>query len=314
MRVVFWNFAHKEFFNSICHFESPAQQGFRLDLAAGAGRKRHFADFNSGGDREVSLYIDSPTINTFTRISDSMRPQDEVHSPVRPYSWLAILLSSSKNKIVVPEGGSVVNASGGLRLYFRGDLEVDVVDFILIKLLLLKQEPATTSKLGKKGQGDSVAAIPKPCSINTVGLNSNEALAEIVTKFFQSDEVFYLQPIFEKAAEDVETPCSLPPAYRSNTPYVLPFKVGKTYPFCKEIVGHSPTSKAHFGNSPLTHNAIGTEVVAMRSGVVGYLVEEYDTNARFGDVNWVLVVHDNNAQSYYSHLAQNGVLVSVGIP
>jgi hypothetical protein len=47
------DFRPAEFFNSICQFESFAQLGFRLDLPAGAGRKRHFTEFNSGGDREV---------------------------------------------------------------------------------------------------------------------------------------------------------------------------------------------------------------------------------------------------------------------
>jgi hypothetical protein len=226
--------------------------------------------------------------------------------------FLAILLTSCKIKIVVPEGGSVVNASGGFSCASGATCEVDVVDFFFDQIAIAKPGAGYRFKAWKEGKRRFCGGDTKPCRIYTVGLNSNEALAEIMTAFFESDEIFYLQPIFEKAAEDVKTSCGLYP-HPSNSPYVLPFKVGASYPLLQGNCGPFSHFEGTLWQFAFDFTMpIGTEVVAMRSGVVGYLVEEYDTNAKFGDFNWVLIVHDDNAQSYYSHLAQNGVLVSVG--
>lgn len=224
---------------------------------------------------------------------------------------VAILLTSCKIKIVVPEGGSVVNASGGFSCASGVTCEVDVVDFFFDQTAIAKPGAGYRFKAWKKGGRRFCGGYTKPCRIYTVGLNSNDALAEIMIKFFESDEVFYLQPIFEKAADDVETPCGLYP-HPSNTPYVLPFKVGESYLLQQGNCGfsHSQGSELEFAYDFAM--PIGAEIVAMRSGVVHRLMEEYDTNSKQGDSNYVMIKHEDNTYAYYFHLAQNGVLFSLG--
>ena len=230
-----------------------------------------------------------------------------------PILVVAILLTSCKIKIVVPEGGSVVNASGGFSCASGETCEVDVVDFFFDQTAVATPGAGYRFKAWKKGDRRFCGGDKKPCRIYTVGLNSNEALAKLMTAFFESDEVFYLQPVFEAATlRTLETPCG-PYPDPSTSDYVLPYKVGESY----ELHQGNCTNLSHVRGSGQGFHydfimPIGTEVVAMRSGVVVWVREIYSDNSNVGDSNAVLINHDANSQTLYAHLTQNGALVSVG--
>jgi hypothetical protein len=225
---------------------------------------------------------------------------------------VTILLASCKIRVVVPEGGSVVNTAGGFSCAPGGTCDVDVVDFFFDQTAVAKPEAGYRFKAWRQGERRFCGGDTKPCRIFTVGLNSDEALATLMTEFFESDEVFYLQPIFEKIAEDVETPCGQYPN-PSTSPYVLPFRVGESYRLHQgncTFLSHVQQSGQGFAYDFLM--PIGSDIVAMRSGVVVWLRETFSDNSNVGDSNAILIKHDDNSETYYVHLTKNGALVSVG--
>lgn len=223
-----------------------------------------------------------------------------------------VFLASCKLQIIVPEGGSVTTASGAYNCESGEVCNIDVVDFFFDQTFTAKPASGYSFKHWKKAHRRFCANDTKPCHVYTIGLNSNEEIAKIMATFFDSEEVFYLQPVFERVPEDVETPCGRYPD-PSTSLYVLPFKVGESYALYQGNCGpfsHFLGTSQQFAYDFIM--PIGAEVVAMRSGVVNWLVERHDTNSKPNDRNLVEITHDDNTRSYYWHLAQNGVLVSIG--
>ena len=225
--------------------------------------------------------------------------------------FLTIFLASCRIRVVVPEGGSVVNAAGGFMCASGETCEVDVVDFFFDQTAVAKPEAGYRFKAWAKGDRRFCGGNTTPCRIYTVGLNDNESLAEIMTVFFESDEVFYLNPVFVKAADDYENYCGVYP-HPSTSAYVLPFKVGEAYLLQQGNCGfsHAPNTALAFAYDFTMR--IGTEIAAMRSGIVHRVIENFDTNSKQGDSNYVLIKHGDGSRAIYHHLAQNGVLVSIG--
>jgi len=93
------------------------------------------------------------------------------------------------------------------------------------------------------------------------------------------------------------------------SPYVLPWHVGQAF-----------FAHPHFVEEPLVHRygydilmPIGTDVVAMRAGLVVRVEESYyDGDHVPGHENHVNVQHEDGTVARYAHLTNLGALVQVG--
>ncbi|HEX4951799.1 MAG TPA: M23 family metallopeptidase [Thermoanaerobaculia bacterium] len=103
---------------------------------------------------------------------------------------------------------------------------------------------------------------------------------------------------------------------QAASPYVLPYPPGEAY-----LVSQGNCSLGtHLlgtrdGHAYDFRMAIGSTVVAARSGVVEELEERFfDRNGVTEESNYVLVRHDDGTAAVYFHLTQDGVLVFLGMP
>ncbi|HCX22717.1 MAG: hypothetical protein CMB80_15675 [Flammeovirgaceae bacterium] len=97
------------------------------------------------------------------------------------------------------------------------------------------------------------------------------------------------------------------------TVYQLPYKSGESYTI-DQGYNESPT---HMNQHALDfHMDEGTEICAIRDGVVFEVVDEYDKGCSSQECskfnNYVLIQHADGSIADYSHLQQNGALVKVG--
>lgn len=96
-----------------------------------------------------------------------------------------------------------------------------------------------------------------------------------------------------------------------ESPYVLPWKVGKEYylsqSYCFSEGGHR-LQLAYDFDLP-----VGTDVLAARAGVVKRIKQDSpDDGQGYGEHNYVFIQHDDGSVAFYAHLMQNGVPVEVG--
>ena len=103
----------------------------------------------------------------------------------------------------------------------------------------------------------------------------------------------------------------------SDSPYVLPWEIGKTF-----SVGQSNcTDGSHsLGQIQFAYDInmpIGTNIVAMRSGIVVKVIESYEdlesgTVGLLDEANLINVKHDDGTEAQYVHLTLNGALKNEG--
>ncbi len=98
----------------------------------------------------------------------------------------------------------------------------------------------------------------------------------------------------------------------STSPYRLPYPVGAAYHV-------NQANCSGFGHSAFWKHgydfimAIGTEVAAARSGIVGW-ANDGCNDGNSSCTNLITVIHDDGTVALYSHLTNGGVLVSSGDP
>lgn len=116
----------------------------------------------------------------------------------------ALMVVSCKLRIIVPEGGSVTTQSGAYSCGSGETCNIDVVDFFFDQTFVAKPAQDYKFKFWRKGDRRFCGASPEPCQVLTTGLDVNEDLGQVMRSFFESsDEIFYLQPVFEKKSTAV---------------------------------------------------------------------------------------------------------------
>jgi murein DD-endopeptidase MepM/ murein hydrolase activator NlpD len=100
----------------------------------------------------------------------------------------------------------------------------------------------------------------------------------------------------------------------SGSPYVLPYEVGSTRTVSQgncSSFSHKPgTGDQYAYDFPMP---IGTPIVASRPGIVTRLVADFMDNTGVpGEENVVGITHTDGSQALYFHLAQDGVMVTIG--
>lgn len=113
-----------------------------------------------------------------------------------------LMLASCKVRIIVPEGGTVTTQSGAYSCASGKTCNIDVVDFYFNQVFVAKPANGYTFKFWKKGNRRFCGQDTKPCRVTTVGTNDNKDLAKVMMSFFESNELFYLQPVFAPKAPD----------------------------------------------------------------------------------------------------------------
>ena len=103
----------------------------------------------------------------------------------------------------------------------------------------------------------------------------------------------------------------------SDSPYVLPWEIGKTFSIGQ---GNCTEGSHSFGQLQFAYDInmpIGTEIVAMRSGIVVKVIESYEdlesgTVGLLDEANLINVKHDDGTEAQYVHLTLNGALKNEG--
>lgn len=107
--------------------------------------------------------------------------------------------------------------------------------------------------------------------------------------------------------DDREYDCSVfPPA--ESSPYALPWTVGHSY----RVLIHAAREVSQNTYAIDSQMPPGTEVLAMRSGIVARFEESYiDGDNIPGHENYVWIEHDDGTVGRYAHLTNMGVAVAV---
>ena len=103
----------------------------------------------------------------------------------------------------------------------------------------------------------------------------------------------------------------------SNSPYVLPWKIGKTYSLGQGNCSDGSHSEGSYNQFAYDFGMkIGDEIVAVQSGVVMSLVESNIDNVEPGKDssknNFIVIKHKDGTEALYLHLTLNGALKEVG--
>lgn len=215
-----------------------------------------------------------------------------------------LILVGCKVRIPVPEGGKVEAKSGSYRCNGGQMCTIEVVDLFFDETFQALPADGYYFSHWEKGNRRLCGGRRQPCRLVTAGFEGNDALMAIL----ESDKTFVLKPLFLKT---VDTPCGPYPDPRTS-PYILPYKIGTS-------------SRLHQGNCAISHREgtpaqfaydfimeIGTEVIAMRSGVVRLVEERHADHLGRGFTNYMSIVHEDKTEAYYMHITQNGALVSSG--
>lgn len=110
--------------------------------------------------------------------------------------------------------------------------------------------------------------------------------------------------------------CTDPYPSQDTSPYVLPYGVGESF-----LIGQGNCTGPDDSHAAGTPDAfaydidmpIGADVVAAREGTVLAIEERFaDGNRVGGEENFVTILHVDHTVAAYYHLAEGGVLVSVG--
>jgi murein DD-endopeptidase MepM/ murein hydrolase activator NlpD len=109
--------------------------------------------------------------------------------------------------------------------------------------------------------------------------------------------------------------CGVYPAADSS-PYVLPYPAGKAYEVIQGNCAAKGGKWTHFDASRYAYDfgmPIGSQVVAVRAGVVVFVREHFsDRDHRPDQANALVVQHDDGTLALYGHLTRDGVLPDVG--
>lgn len=109
----------------------------------------------------------------------------------------ALMLASCKVRIIVPEGGSVTTSSGAYSCASGNTCDIDIVDFFFEQTFVAAPAAGYTFKFWKEADKSFCVNSPNPCSLFTKGLDANDWLKSVMIAFLESDEIFYLEPVFE---------------------------------------------------------------------------------------------------------------------
>jgi len=103
----------------------------------------------------------------------------------------------------------------------------------------------------------------------------------------------------------------------SDSPYVLPWEIGKTFSIGQ---GNCTDGSHSLGQNQFAYDInmpVGTNIVAMRSGIVVKVIESFEDlesgTVGLGDeANLINVKHDDGTEAQYVHLTLNGALKNEG--
>jgi len=104
------------------------------------------------------------------------------------------LLAGCKVKITVPEGGRVVSQSGAYTCSAGKVCVIEVNDIFFEETFVAKPASGYRFVKWRKRKRGFCGLKSKPCRLPTTGFGGSEALMAIL----ESDQVFYLEPVFEK--------------------------------------------------------------------------------------------------------------------
>ena len=103
----------------------------------------------------------------------------------------------------------------------------------------------------------------------------------------------------------------------SDSFYVLPWEIGKTF---RVVQGNCTDGSHSIGQFQFDYDAdmpIGTKIVAMRSGIVVKVIENFEdletgTLGEIDEANVIHIKHDDGTEAQYVHLTLNGALKEEG--
>ena len=103
----------------------------------------------------------------------------------------------------------------------------------------------------------------------------------------------------------------------SDSPYVLPWETGKTFSIGQSNCTEGSHSLGQLQFAYDINMPIGTNIVAMRSGIVGKVIESFEdlepgTVGLADEANYITVKHDDGTEAQYVHLTLNGALKNEG--
>lgn len=109
-----------------------------------------------------------------------------------------VLLAACRVRIVVPEGGAVASESGAYRCNAGARCEIQVVDTFFDETFVA--EPAQGYRFAgwRKRHRSFCGGNTAPCRLATSGFEGDDNLMQIL----ESDEVFFLEPVFESTEPD----------------------------------------------------------------------------------------------------------------
>lgn len=110
---------------------------------------------------------------------------------------MAMFIVSCKIKIVVPEGGSVVSASGAYNCSSGETCKLDVVDTFFSETFTAVPADGYEFHKWKKRANAICPGTSTPCDVSTEGFGEFPALMAVL----ESNEVFQLKPIFVKRSK-----------------------------------------------------------------------------------------------------------------
>lgn len=99
---------------------------------------------------------------------------------------------------------------------------------------------------------------------------------------------------------------------KSKPKYILPFPVDESYYVLQGNCG----KHSHSGDGAFAYDfrmPVGTHVIAMRSGKVVNVKEQFRDGSNTNDsLNFIIILHDDSTVSRYLHITQYGALVEKG--
>ena len=100
----------------------------------------------------------------------------------------------------------------------------------------------------------------------------------------------------------------------ADSPYILPYPVGAAYEVAQGYCGSGPWSSHNNRFAIDFHMPIGAPLIASRSGVVVYAIDEFDDSGMNNDseLNYLVIQHEDGTTALYAHLQQLSVVVAVG--
>lgn len=161
--------------------------------------------------------------------------------------WFVLILAvvttvSCKIRIVVPEGGKVSSESGAYNCKSGKTCNIDVVDIFFDETFTATPSKGYKFKSWKRWSGKKkgfCGGNSKPCRLSTSGFDAFPVLMSVL----ESDDVFYLKPLFKKTA----TACSAGGS-SASTSYTLSLSGSET----SQVGTNLKTGGLAFGREDLT--------------------------------------------------------------